>query len=529
MLLSPSTSMMASLLSILMDLLLRRIRHVIAAVDSIVPLFRINQSKHPAALCPTKSLDDLAGQVQQLFLSSLTPDRLLLMSRNIQMQFSVGLQSSPMCMLPSYTHVLPSGREQGVYLAIDVGGSTFRVALVRLHGGAQPIEVLRMSSAPIDASVRSLEGCHFFDWIATHVEATLRHVDSMEFDGGPLPVGLSWSFPIDQTSVRSGRLIPMGKGFRCSNGTAGQDLSMLIEQACQVRNVSIRIEAIVNDSAATLLSQAYSDPRTCMSLILGTGTNLALHFPVHGIGPAKFGTRPESWFERARHVVVNTELSMFGGGGVLPTTRWDEHLNRTHLRPNYQPLEYMTSGQYIGEIVRLILVEAVECAHLLAGDLPHSLRQPYSLRTEVVAFIEADSSSSLTSSATLLQKEHTFVASPSVDDLLFIQRVCSSVSHRAAAYLATAIHSMWCMLNDAEFSTKEEETRSKRNLSIACDGSVINKYPGFKERCQSYLDQLTMEILLEEESGPRISLEPAPESAILGAAVAAAVAVADSR
>ena len=541
---------MASMLSALAELLLRRFRHAIAILDFIPLFFRSDSNKCPAMFPATTTLNDLADQIHHTLLSALTLDQMLVMSRKIQAQSTVGLQSSPACMLPSFTHLLPSGREQGTYLAIDVGGSTFRVALVRLYGGERQraAEIVLMSSARIDASVRALEGQHFFDWMAAHIEAMLCQVDDEDLGsriagGLPLPVGLSWSFPIDQTSARSGRLIPMGKGFRCSNGTVGQDLSLLIEQACQIRNISIRVEAIVNDSSATLLSQAYSDPRTCMSLILGTGTNVALHFPVHGIAPSKFGVRPESWFECAQHVLINTELSMFGGG-ILPTTRWDEHLNRTHLRPNYQPLEYLTSGQYLGEIVRLILVEAVESAHLLSGDLPHSLRQPYSLRTETIAFIEADSSSSLSSSASLLQKEHTLLSSPSVDDLVFIQRVCSFVSQRAAAYLATAIHSMWCMRNEAECSTAadgeegeavESMNRSVGNLSIACDGSVINKYPGFKDRCQAYLDQLTLgEVLLESDGGssiitdgPRISLELAPESAILGAAVAVAVAVAD--
>ena len=524
---------------------------------------------------PTISLHDLADQVHLLFLSNLTPDRMLLMSRKIQAQLASALQSSTACMLPSYTHMLPTGSEQGVYLALDVGGSTFRVALVHLRGRGQPIDVLRMSSCPITSSVSSLEGQLFFDWMASCIQDMLRDVgdDCARNPSEPLPVGLSWSFPVDQTSVSSGRISPMGKGFRCSNGIVGQDLSHTIEQSCRKRNICIRIDALVNDSSATLLSQSYINPQTRMSLILGTGANVALHLPVDGIAMSKFGSRPQSWFDRARHVIVNSELSMFGGGGILPITRWDDHLNRTHLRPNFQPLEYLTAGQYLGEIVRLILVEAVEMAHLLGGEVPHSLRQPYSLSTDIIAFIEADASSSLASSAALLQKEHTFVNSPSVDDLLFIQCICRTVSHRAAAYLAIAIHSIRCQHNDIEASTtlspvttvKEEssvtvvehesegegenESENKNQtsetdiLSIACEGSVINKYPGFKDRCQTYLDQLMnpdSSVVIESDesttttttttttTGARICLQSAHESAILGAAVAVAVAVGDS-
>lgn len=440
--------------------------------------------------------------------------------------------------------MLPSGTEKGTYLALDVGGSTFRVALIELRGNGD-MEIVRVKSDYIDNDVKQLEGTLFFDWMAEKIAATLGEVDAnYGRQSTPLSMGLSWSFPIEQTSVNSGLVIHMGKGFLCSNGTVGLELGDLIVQSCRKRDLNVQVDAILNDSSATLLSRAYGDPKTRLSLILGTGTNAAIHFPVHEIGLTKFGVRPQGWFDHAKHVIVNSEMSMFGGG-ILPMSRWDEYINRTHLRPDYQPLEYMITGRYLGEIVRLIMVEAVETARLFGGELPHSMREPYSFDTSIVAFLEADTSSSLSSSAALLQKEHTFHTSPSVEDLRFLRRVSQMVSQRAAGYLATAIHSMWCLRNDAEFPhtstsakdqqvTVAESEEQSRSLSIACDGSVINKYPGFRDRCQKYLKQLTEQTNLslgieDSPTAPTISLEFAPESAILGAAVAVAVAVAEKQ
>jgi hexokinase len=98
---------------------------------------------------------------------------------------------------------------------------------------------------------------------------------------------------------------------------------------------------------------------------------------------------------------------------------------------------------------------------------------------------------------------------------------------------------MWCLSNEVESTTSVSDTlikespeitvvesdASAKNLSIACDGTVINKYPGFRDTCQSYLDQLSEQS--HHTAGSVIRLDPAPESAILGAAVAVAVAVAD--
>ena len=523
-------------------------QNVVAALETMIlfpSLFRgfAHRRRKPflGAHWRRRTLDDFAGEVETLFTTPLSTRKMIDMSEQIRAQFRHCLQNSPVCMLPSYTHALPSGSEKGTYLALDVGGSTFRVALIELNGGQEEMRIIRVSSSYIGNSIKLLEGTQFFDWMAGQIDTMLKEVGTDYGRGAvALPIGLSWSFPIDQTSVSSGLVIHMGKGFHCSNGTVGQELGQLLIDSCRKRSLNVEMAAIVNDSSAALLSRAYVDPRTRMSLILGTGTNMAIHFPVHEIGRSKFGVRPEGWYDYAKHVIINSEMSMFGGG-VLPMTRWDDYLNRTHMRPDYQPLEYMITGRYLGEIVRLIIVEAVETAGLFGGELPHSMREPYSFDTSIVAFIEEDSSVSMASSAALLQKEHIFPSYPPVEDLRFLRRVCQVVSRRAAGYLATAIHSMWCLRNEVEFPitasvtdslvkespevTVLESDESAKNLTIACDGTVINKYPGFRDTCQNYLDKLSE--LTNPETKSAIRLEPAPESAILGAAVAVAVAVAE--
>ena len=527
-----------------------------------------------------RTLDEFSQEVEDQFTGHLTSERLALMSKQISAQLKSSAKTSHMNMLPSYNYALPTGREKGTYLAMDMGGSTFRVALVDLSGQENPIRIVRMASWHVDESVKLLEGRAFFDWMAEKIEEMLvGGSEKYGHDAVALPMGLSWSFPVEQTSVRSGRVISMGKGFLCSNGTEGEELADLIMEACQKRQLNVRMDATVNDSSATLLSRAYTDPSTLISLILGTGTNAAVHFPVHAIGTEKFGDRPAEWFAQAKSVIVNTELSMFGGG-VLSMTRWDDDLNRNHIKPDYQPLEYMATGRYLGEIVRLIIVEAVETAGLFGGELPVSLKTPYSFDTSIVACIEEDTSPLLQTSSAVLQKHHEFPIPPTSTDLLFLQRVCKAVSTRAAAYLASAIHGLWCLRNETECpllpgtpqssaqkdglesprspssATQGVGSSSRLQVTIACDGSVINKYPDFRSRCQEYLNQLTQDdddvttssappqspaesddlaatkaVAVTVTSSvravpvPTIFLDPAPESAIFGAAVAVAVAV----
>jgi len=180
----------------------------------------------------------------------------------------------------------------------------------------------------------------------------------------------------------------MGKGFLAAHGLLGQDLGDLIQDSCSRRGLNVKLNAIVNDSSATLLSKAYSDPTTRFALILGTGVNAAIHLPVHVFTKSKFGTRPDEWHSSAKHVIVNTELSMFGTG-ILPSTIWDDRLRAAHPDPTFQPLEHFVSGGYLGEIARLVLVDGIQTAGLFGGVVPPSLRELYSLDTETISLMES--------------------------------------------------------------------------------------------------------------------------------------------
>ncbi|KAI4948151.1 hypothetical protein J4E91_006145 [Alternaria rosae] len=460
-------------------------------------------------------MDDLLHEIQRLLEAPLAPAKMLDMSARLQAQFAPKLQSSDICMLPSYNHKLPSGFEKGTYLALDVGGSTFRIALVELNGrqpNAKNMRIAVMKSYKIDEKVRQRRGNDFFEWMAEKIQDALADpLLRNSTDTESFPMGLAWSFPVEQTSSRSANLLDMGKGFRATEGVLGQDLSELIMAPCRKRGLPVHMDSIINDSSATLLSRAYEDPSTRFAVILGTGFNISVHLPVSSLAATKYKGYPQQWLDEATHVLVNTECSMFGKG-VFPTTRWDDQLNDAHMRPDFQPFEHMISGRYIGEIVRLILVEAVQTAGLFSGEIPDQLAEPYTLDTGTIAAMEMDDSKYLTSATALFQSKHSLSKPPTYNDIQFVRQVSQLVSHRAAAFLATGIHALWALRTESEGLTPASAGR----MSIGCNGSVIEKYPFFRELCQSHLHELTTASGAEPNS---VSLEIAVESAIYGAAV----------
>lgn len=492
-------------------------------VHSIHPQSRVSSTPKDVVTISTSpipghTMDAFLREVRGIFEKPLDPHTLYDMSAKLQEEFREKLRDSNICMLPSYHHTLPTGHERGTFLALDVGGSTFRIALVQLTGKdtwKNGMHIKRIRSNVISKQVRDLKGQAFFDWMADRIQEMLEE-DGHEADSGdaPLLMGLAWSFPIEETSERGGSILAMGKGFMATHGVEGQDLCGLLMRSCRLKGLNVQLRTIVNDSSATLLSQAYRDASTCLSLILGTGTNAAIHLPVSALAHSKFGDRPQTWHDAATHVLVNSELSM-SGGHVWSASRWDDELNRMHSLPGFQPLEYKVSGRYLGEIVRLILMEAIEQCSLFDGRIPERLDEPYALDTGTIAVFESDSSTNLAAACASFQQHHPLHSGPpALADLRFIKQVTTLVSSRAAAYLATAIHALWSTRLSSE-GIKPDEAG---HVTIACNGTVMERYPGFRERCQGMLDRLTGISGAHE----KVTLEMARESSIFGAAVAVA-------
>jgi hexokinase len=171
-----------------------------SVIQALSPSLRSPKRIHNVVTAYDRTMDDFLREATRLFESPLNLKNMLAMSAELQEQFKQKLQSSNMCMLPSYNYTLPTGQERGSYLALDVGGSTFRVALVELSGrapGKESMRIVKISNYRICNLVKELEGHQFFDWMADRIVETLNDPVVLEVHGTEtLVMGLAWSFPI---------------------------------------------------------------------------------------------------------------------------------------------------------------------------------------------------------------------------------------------------------------------------------------------------------------------------------------------
>ncbi|KAF7559958.1 hypothetical protein G7046_g4197 [Stylonectria norvegica] len=508
------------------------------------PLASKQDTKASSFASTQRTVQEFLKEAEALLLGPISGDGLRALSDGLKKQYIESLQTHMECMLPSYSYQLPEGTECGRFLSLDVGGSTLRVALVELRGrvceDGEESKIISIKSYHITPAIKDLEGMEFFNWMAQRISDTLE--DGPE-EGGtperPLPMALAWSFPIEQTSLAGGKLQGMGKGFLAHRGLLGQDLGQIIKLACKNYRLNVELRAIVNDSSACLLSRSYSHNSTRFGLILGTGVNLAAFLPISAIGRPKFGLRPASWFQEASHIIVNTELSMFGTG-ILPLTRWDKLLLKGHPRPTFQPLEYMVSGMYLGEICRFALIEAIESTGVFGGVVPSSLRAPYSLGTETISRISADTTPKLVEACKQFASHHPSPHVPNFSDMFVLKELASLIAVRSSALIASSVYSFWDVrrisqeayinsLPDSSPLRPDAEADLDLPLTtVAFNGSVIEQYPGYLTNCQRYLDELAGISTSNSEESRTIQLVAAKESSLLGAAVALACVEAEN-
>ena len=106
-----------------------------------------------------------------------------------------GADSSVKC-FPTYVTRLPTGDEQGRFLALDLGGTNFRVLLVEIGDNRSFSMESKVFSIPKDIMTGS--GDQLFDHIAKCLD---EFVEENELEGESLPLGFTFSFPCKQEGL----------------------------------------------------------------------------------------------------------------------------------------------------------------------------------------------------------------------------------------------------------------------------------------------------------------------------------------
>ncbi|KAM9366707.1 hexokinase HKDC1-like [Symphorus nematophorus] len=461
----------------------------------------------------------------------LSQEQLQLVKARMRAGLEAGLKNkgpSAVKMLPSFVYRTPDGTEHGKYLALDLGGTNFRALLVNFKKGLQQNARLYHKIYTIPLEIMQGTGEELFDHIAQCVSDFL---DYMGMKNAHLPAGFTFSFPCEQTSLDTGTLVSWTKGFKATD-CEGHDVVSMLQEAIKRRNdFDLDIVAVVNDTVGTMMSCAYEDPQCEVGLIAGTGTNVCYMEELKNIektGPKtekmerEEGThegeedkQQDDGTERVKKVgdaeiskmCINTEWGGLGDDGSLDDiiTPYDIEVNQNSVNPGKQRFEKLTSGMYLGEVVRQVLLDLTRGGLLFRGHVTEALKTPGIFQTKYLSQIESDRLALLQVRSILQQ----LGLDSTCDDSIIVKEVCGAVSRRAAQL---------CGAGMAAVVDKIRENRGldHLNITVGVDGALYKLHPHFARVLQETAGVLAPQC--------NVTFLPSEEGSGKGAALISAVA-----
>ena len=396
-------------------------------------------------------------------------------------------------MFPTYVKAVPDGTESGQILALDLGGTNFRILLITLEGQEVNMES-KIYIIPQNIMVGT--GVQLFDHIAECIHKFMKDHDLLEHY---IPLGFTFSFPCRQEGLNKAILTHWTKGFKCE-GVEGNDIVKLLHDAIERKgDMNVNCLAVINDTVGALMSCAHDDRNCAIGLILGTGTNACYIEKLENV---------ELWdgdYDEPQQVMINTEWGALGDDGGLDfiMTDYDRQVDKHSINAGRQIYEKMISGMYMGEIARLVIEKLRKAKLLFHGKGSEELSERGRFYTKYLSEIESDGEDDQFKNTKQVFSELNLQKFTD-EDCRIVQYVCSLVSTRAA-YLASA--GIACLLNKM----------NRPEVSVAVDGSLYRFHPHFHDLMEEKIRQLV-------NPGIKFKLMLSHDGSGKGAAIVTAVA-----
>jgi hexokinase len=207
-------------------------------------------------------------------------------------------------------------------------------------------------------------------------------------------------------------------------------------------------------------------------------------------------------------VIINTEYGAFDNERqVLPRTPFDEKIDAESIRPGKQIYEKMVAGLYIGEMLRQVMVTLHEQEKFFEGQDTTRLRTENTLEASFLSIAELDISEYLDDMRA--EFKETLSLDPSLEELKACRYLIGLIGTRAARLYACGVAAIG-------------KKKNLRRCHVGVDGSVFNKYSGFKGRAAQALREI---LDWPPHELDLISLNAAEDGSGVGAALAAALAM----
>ncbi|XP_007017793.2 PREDICTED: hexokinase-2, chloroplastic isoform X2 [Theobroma cacao] len=481
-----------------------------AATTTATPSFRIKRSTRGvprtrmAVRSSTISVAPMLTKLQSDCATPLPVLRHVADSMSTDMHAGLAVDGgSDLKMILSYVDSLPTGNEKGLFYALDLGGTNFRVLRVQLGGKEERVIATEFEQVTIPEKLMFGTSEELFDFIAS-VLANFAQQEGGKFHlppGRKREIGFTFSFPVKQTSIDSGILMKWTKGFAVS-GTAGKDVVACLNEAMDRKGLDMRVSALVNDAVGTLAGARYWDDDVVVAVILGTGTNACYVERMDAI------PKMQGKFSPSGRTIVNLEWGAFSKG--LPLTVFDRDMDAASINPGEQIFEKTISGMYLGEIARRALLNMAEEGALFGESVPEKLSMPFILVTPHLSAMQQDNADDLQTVGSILYD--VVGVESNLNSRKIVIEVCDTIVKRAGRLAGAGIVGILQKLG----KDSKSAVFGKRTV-VAMDGGLYERYP----QCRRYIKEAVAE-LLGPETSQNIIIEHSKDGSGIGAALLAA-------
>jgi len=418
----------------------------------------------------------------------------------MEINWGLGKDTNPSSNIKSYiTYVsqLPTGRESGEFLALDLGGTNFRVILISLDAKSTSVRMTAMKHA-VSEELMTGPGVNLFNFMADKLREFMVDHNLL---GRTHYLGFTFSFPTVQHSLASADLASWTKGYVC-DGVVGEDVVKMLETSIKrYPDIDVQVSAILNDTTGCLIACAYKRPDCAIGVIIGTGTNASYVEDLRNVELYQ-GQRGAK-----KDVVINTEWGALGNTGSLDfiRTKYDHSVDQNSKNCGKQVYEKLISGMYLGELTRHILVDVTQKNLLFNGsdEAREILSTKEVFQTRFISEIESDERGDYSSCWEVLN-ELNLSSFATHFDCVLLKYICQSVAMRVSVLAAAGVAGL---LNKM----------ARRSVTVGMDGSLYKFHPHFQTRMTAKIRDLVdksihFQLVLSEDGSGR------------GAGLAAAVA-----
>lgn len=451
-------------------------------------------------------------------------------------------------------------------MAVDLGGTNFRVCSIQLHGNTTFSLTQSKVAIPKDLMVAKTSK-ELFAFLAKQIEEFLKTHHEEHYQGHIrrrntgdtvkeeeiFNLGFTFSFPVNQVGINKGLLMRWTKGFDIPDAV-GKDVCALLQTEIDALRLPVRVAALVNDTVGTLMARSYTSPGktgTLLGAIFGTGTNGAYVEKLDKVTKLTQSKDAGEYDTSTGEMIVNTEWGSFDNSlRTLPNTPYDIELDEKSVNPGIQMFEKRVSGMFLGEILRLAIVGLLKDPafplfrdeNSAQNDI-HSTTQihdsspiwnQWGIDTSFLSICAGDTSPGYRMVRQTLDKDYGITA-VSAEDAEAVRTIAAAIGRRAARLAAVAIGGI--VLNTGRLDAPGTATTEQKAgidpprgdvdvseddvIDVGVDGSLVEFYPEFEDHIREALRQIEG---VGEKGEKRIRIGIAKDGSGVGAALIALVA-----